>query len=403
MEDIQSATLNGHKPVDVIEPDIESPVEQIKETESNKEIKIEIEDNAFSTKPEEIKVQETEQEAKSVELDDEFIRYCRSHKLKEVKTSDDSTEAQILKEFNYILGTELGHGGFGTVYKTQRTTDGLIMACKKMSLLDPTRTKRIKNRWNDLMNELFVLDSVRHVNIIGLHDQFIIDDHSYILLELADAGNLGNYVKGKVKVAPDEPKIKKWFLEICRGVQFMHQNCIAHRDIKLNNIMLSKQGHKNRVCKVTDFGLSRVCYKKTTGMVVQTSHCGTVPYMAPEIVGKDENGKRFYSAFQADIWALGVCLFTLVNKAYPFRCDDGQARAMASMLRDQKNRKFHFTQRWAGSLSPELKNLVSNLLEPDGFKRITMLGVFSHRWITEGKGFAGFDVPPSKDTKTSEK
>jgi len=91
---------------------------------------------------------------------------------------------------------------------------------------------------------------------------------------------------------------------------------------------------------------------------------------------KNEAGKRIYDPLIADIWAMGVCLYAMSNKAYPFNPEDKEL-----MISNQLNKKWRFTKKLRNKLSPELKDLIKNTLEPDPKKRITFLGIATHPWM----------------------
>lgn len=94
------------------------------------------------------------------------------------------------------------------------------------------------------------------------------------------------------------------------------------------------------------------------------------------VMRKNENGKRIYDPLAADIWAMGVCLYAMANKAYPFNPEDKEL-----MITNQLNKKWRFTKKLRGKLSIELKDLLKHLLEPDPKKRITFLGIATHPWM----------------------
>jgi len=135
-----------------------------------------------------------------------------------------------------------------------------------------------------------------HINIIKLYEHFLIDEKVYIFLEFASSGTLSEYVRKRGPLK--ETKARKWFKQICSGLYHMHSHGISHRgllkflilfffsieltvkifsDLKLGNILIDE----NRNCKITDFGLSRVSYRKGYGIFYCTSYCGTEPYMEP--------------------------------------------------------------------------------------------------------------------------
>jgi serine/threonine protein kinase len=252
--------------------------------------------------------------------------------------------------------------------------------------------KKKRKRLNDLKHELYVLERMEHAHIVKLYEHFIIDERVYIFMECASGGTLSEHVRRRGPLR--ELRARRWFKQICSAVHHMHARGISHRDLKLGNILLDEQ----KQCKVTDFGLSRVSYRSAQGILYCSSYCGTEPYMAPEILKKDEMGKRCYDPLIADIWALGVCLYAMINKAYPFNPEDKE-----TMVANQLQRKWKFVKKQRYRLSGEVKDLVRHMLEPDPKKRITFLGIASHPWLTEQLADLGssFEDSPSMIVKST--
>ncbi|KAI1300251.1 CBL-interacting protein kinase 10 [Halotydeus destructor] len=298
------------------------------------------------------------------------------------ETGNGRTVANILSYKGYVLGKFLGKGGFGTVYESsfsakQRKAEGSCpdssVACKVITL----RKKNSKKQLDELKNELDVLEKLPHVNIIKLYEHFIIDDKVYIFMELAKGGTLYHYVSGRGPFSEDISRM--FFKQMCSAVSFMHSKGYSHRDLKLLNVLLI-DSRKRDLCKVTDFGLSRDHFCIKNGVLMCDSYCGTPLYMAPEVhaIKKSRVGGQPvepYSPFGADIWALGVCLYALLNKHWPFNDEDDD------MYERMMNKNWRLTRRIAKTTTMELQNLLHNMLEPDPVKRITFAGIYAHKWF----------------------
>ena len=278
-----------------------------------------------------------------------------------IKTFVEKPETVLLSK-GYILKEKIGAGAFAQVYKAVRKSDNRIMACKVIDIC-----KKKRDKLTDLQNELFVLEKIRHKNLVCLYDHFVLNYRLYIFIEYASGGTLSELVRREGPLS--ENIARPWFLEVTSALQHMHRLGISHRDLKLGNILLDA----SQTCKVTDFGLSRVSYKPSRGILYCTSCCGTEPYMAPEILRKRSNGTRLYDPMTADIWALGVCLYAMINKAYPFNPENKEV-----MILHQLQRKWKFVRKLRKTFSSEVKDLIRNLLEPNPRKRLTLFGIFSH-------------------------
>ncbi len=204
---------------------------------------------------------------------------------------------------NFQLGEKLGSGAFGSVYKVKRKEDSKIYAMKivKISLLGA------KERENAL-NEIRILYSLTHPNIIGYKEAFYDDNAKTlnIVMEYADDGDLEskiNYNKMN-KLFFDESTIWKISIQILKGLKYLHDNNIIHRDLKSANIFLMKNG----LIKIGDLNVS-----KLSKIGSANTHTGTPYYSSPEIwIDKPYNNKT-------DIWSVGCIIYEMCNLNPPFR------------------------------------------------------------------------------------
>src|SRR5699024_9971539 len=160
---------------------------------------------------------------------------------------------------------------------------------------------------------------------------------------------------------------------IVSGVAYMHSKKIAHRDLKLSNILLKTLPDANIVILIADFGLSRVVYRRKTGLLACKSYCGTPNYMAPELKQRNR-----YNAFDIDMYALGVMLFVVVQAGYPFDSqDDDKALEQASKPKPDIQWSTDF------KLSDTCRAMLCGLLEPSSSKRMSMRDLIAHSWFSQ--------------------
>lgn len=156
------------------------------------------------------------------------------------------------------------------------------------------------------------------------------------------------------------------------AINHCHANGIVHRDIKPENIMINDQND----VRLIDFGLSKANKKKSMHTVA-----GTPFYMAPEVLAENYNTK-------ADIWSLGVLLYTLVSGYLPFQGSNNR-----DVFQRIKNADFHFDHKEFKQVSNECKDLIRKLLVVDTKKRFDGHQALKHNWFklhSEGK-LAGKD------------
>lgn len=116
----------------------------------------------------------------------------------------------------------------------------------------------------DMKNELFVMEKVNHPFIVRLYRHFIINEYLFIFMQMANGGTLSKFVNDYGPLSEKESKIP--FAQILSGVAHMHKLNIAHRDLKLSNILLLKNDDNQYNVLLTDFGLSRVAYSNKDGL-----------------------------------------------------------------------------------------------------------------------------------------
>ncbi len=198
----------------------------------------------------------------------------------------------------YVIESQLGQGGMGTVFKALDTLLNRPVAIKVLASADLGTQGRVR-----LLNEARAAAALNHPNIVSIYDAGEWQKTAYIIMELIEGEPL-SVLKGN-----SLETIIPYLMQICSALQHAHQHGIIHRDLKPENILITKSA----MVKLTDFGLARTGASRVTteGAVV-----GTVFYMAPEqALGKDLDGRT-------DLYALGVILYELFTGRLPFTASD---------------------------------------------------------------------------------
>ena len=151
------------------------------------------------------------------------------------------------------------------------------------------------------------MKKTRHRNIVRLFEYFETSKHILFIIEVCAGGDLLSYVRKRRSLKEDVAK--SIFKQLINGLAYCHSKSILHRDIKLDNILLSATGE----VKICDFGVSKVVQRGE----VMNEQCGTPAYIAPEIL-KDKG----YEGFTVDIWSSGVVLYAMLYGVVPFRPND---------------------------------------------------------------------------------
>ena len=232
--------------------------------------------------------------------------------------------------------------------------------------------KLSKRDKENILNELLSHYEMNHPNIIRLHDHTEQNGNIYLLLELAEGGNLFNHLNKHIRLEVEA--IARLFYQSCKAVEHVHSKGFIHRDLKPENILLDKQLN----VKLCDFGwcanINDLEYRKVVS--------GTYEYMSPETL----HGSL--QSYESDVWSLGVLLYELHHNIEPFK-----GRSVQEVLHSIKNVPVVFEF----NVCNEAKDLIMSILQPDPSKRPTFKQIFSHPFLHKYGPSTGEEHPNNKD------
>lgn len=255
----------------------------------------------------------------------------------------------------YRIGKMLGRGAFGKVNLAMHKLVRKLVAIKSLNkecLTDEVQKQK-------LMKEVSLLLKLRHNHVVKIYETIETEKHIIIVMELCAGGDLLNYVRKRRRLK--EPYAKVIFKQIIDGLCYIHSKFIAHRDIKLDNILLDGKGN----VKIADFGVSKQCQK---GQQRMTEQCGTPAYIAPEIL-KDKG-----YTFSVDLWSAGVVLFAMLYGTVPFKANN-----MEELHKLIVKGKYVLKD----DITIEARNLLRGLLEVNPEKRLTIKQIYRHKWFED--------------------
>uniref|UniRef100_A0AAV1U005 Protein kinase domain-containing protein n=1 Tax=Peronospora matthiolae TaxID=2874970 RepID=A0AAV1U005_9STRA len=256
----------------------------------------------------------------------------------------------------YTVTKHLGQGSYSTVEQVTRRAKGGVYACKivdKSSLSAADRTA--------LSHEVRVLSSVNHVNIMRLYEVIQDDVKCYMVTELADGGDLFDRIVKQGKFP--EREAQKVTAALVEALLYCHTHNIIHRDVKPENVLFL-----NDDVKLGDFGFARQLAHSEEQV---SDSCGTPGYAAPEILDGQPYG------LEADVFSLGVVMYVMLCGYPPF------PMKLVHLRKHRFNVKYPVKD-WA-SIHPDVKTLVSKMLDADPRARPSMALLQTHPWIQAGK------------------
>jgi len=241
-----------------------------------------------------------------------------------------------------------------------------------------------------IQKESNILEKLTHPNIVSVKAHSIGQGkhaHLYfIFMELAGGGELFDQVIDRGANAMPEPVARGFFCQMLDGVAYCHLAAVAHRDLKLENVLLNEAGQ----LKLIDFGLSHVYPRLADGSVDRSKPlrdvCGSKSYAAPEVLAS-----RGYDGFAADMWSLGVCLFAMLSGFFPLDEASNNDWRYPKLLEAQRSKRsttvtvYGWYKRSPKHLSPEIVHMLDGLLCIDPQQRLTMEQTREHAWTLEKK------------------
>lgn len=262
--------------------------------------------------------------------------------------------------------SEIDKGTFGAVYRCQHTTTGQLFAAKYYSL------KWLRSPDGVLMyeGEISAMSLLKHRNTISLKKIVCANDGILLVMDLVDGRTLLDILPRKRGVM--EPYARQIFAQFLDGLEDLHRRRVVHRDIKMENVMIDRDG----TVKIIDYGLSEHIPRKRrrSGALTVNMECGSLNYAAPEIL---VSCGRHYRGDLSDIWAAGILLYVLVNGRFPFdHVNEEKLREIIHASPDYIEGALN-----RGNMSPELKDLLRKVLVKRPNERASIAEMRAHPWV----------------------
>uniref|UniRef100_H3CP87 Serine/threonine-protein kinase Nek4 n=1 Tax=Tetraodon nigroviridis TaxID=99883 RepID=H3CP87_TETNG len=206
---------------------------------------------------------------------------------------------------NYVSIRIVGKGSYGEVNLVKHKTDKQQYVIKKLNLTTSSKRER-----RAAEQEAQLLSQLRHPNIVTYRESWEGDDcQLYIVMGFCEGGDLYHRLKQQKGELLPERQVVEWFVQIAMALEYLHQRNILHRDLKTQNIFLTKCN----IIKVGDLGIARVLENQND---MASTLIGTPYYMSPELFSNKPYNHK------SDVWALGCCVYEMSTLKHAFNARD---------------------------------------------------------------------------------
>ncbi|XP_069711873.1 serine/threonine-protein kinase Nek1 isoform X4 [Phaenicophaeus curvirostris] len=257
----------------------------------------------------------------------------------------------------YIKVRKIGEGSFGKAFLVKAKENGQQYVIKEINISKMSNKEREESR-----REVAVLANMKHPNIVLYRESFEENGCLYIVMDYCEGGDLFKRINAQKGILFSEDQILDWFVQICLALKHIHDRKILHRDIKSQNIFLTKDG----TIQLGDFGIARVL--NSTAELARTC-IGTPYYLSPEICqNKPYNNK-------SDIWALGCVLYEMCTLKHAFEAGNMKNLVLKIISGPFPPVSTHY--------SYDLRNLLSQLFKRNPRNRPSVNSILEKNFIAK--------------------
>ncbi|XP_058276560.1 serine/threonine-protein kinase Nek1 isoform X12 [Hirundo rustica] len=257
----------------------------------------------------------------------------------------------------YIKVRKIGEGSFGKAILVKAKENGQQYVIKEINISKMSNKEREESR-----REVAVLANMKHPNIVLYRESFEENGSLYIVMDYCEGGDLFKKINAQKGILFSEDQILDWFVQICLALKHIHDRKILHRDIKSQNIFLTKDG----TIQLGDFGIARVL--NSTAELARTC-IGTPYYLSPEICqNKPYNNK-------SDIWALGCVLYEMCTLKHAFEAGNMKNLVLKIISGPFPPVSMHY--------SYDLRNLLSQLFKRNPRNRPSVNSILEKNFIAK--------------------
>lgn len=239
----------------------------------------------------------------------------------------------------------IGMGSFGQVIKAINIDSGKIFAVKRL-FFNPENFHQ-QTFINSLLQEVSILQRLKHPHIVRYLGSETVSENYCLYMEYLSGGSLSKLIYKVGALA--EVTVKAYVKQIVKGLAYLHENGIIHRDLKSDNLLLDSNG-KIKLC---DFGCSKRYENDVNESGIVNSMKGSLPWMAPEVMKQGGYGRK------ADIWSLGCVVIEMLTGKPPWGEAENQVMLMMKVV------VYNEQPQMPANISDECKNFISMCLHRD--------------------------------------
>ena len=265
----------------------------------------------------------------------------------------------------YLLKKVIGQGGFGVVRRGCRIDNPTIQVAIKT-----IKKSKVENKLEDMKNEVNILSTIDHPNIVKLYEYFDEEYFFHIVTEFCGGGELFDRVIQNGRI--NEADVVRYMKTMISSINHLHKIGICHRDIKPQNFIFESELPDAQL-KLIDFGLAHKFQQKKRKSTASnlTSFAGTSFYTAPEIVKGSYDSK-------CDIWSLGVIMDLMLTGTHPFT-----GATSAEIYHNIINQDYDTTSHEYSHISKPGIDLLQKLLNKNPSARLSAEQALAHPWMSK--------------------
>jgi len=257
---------------------------------------------------------------------------------------------------------QIGEGAYASVFLVEWANDKKAIDDCDMIM---KRVLKAKSQPYFIYAEKEAGRRLNHPNIVKTIASFEDGEYFYLIQSFVAGKDLYKFFEDRHFGALSEERAKNLFRQLASGINYSNRSAVAHRDLKLENVIISDTESPKEKLTVIDFGLCGIDADS-----LKSEHwVGSPDYVAPEILLHEE-----YTSEKADTWSLGVLLFIFLTGKLPFH-----KKKRYSMLRMKQHPTLQFPS--DVSISEEAKHLVNQMLQFQPQQRYTLTDVVNHPWL----------------------